>query len=166
MRTFLLLVACAMGAGCRRPAAAPTAEPTPPTAVDSGAIVIPEERDTPPPPSVPEAPEADSGVFSPPEGARRLCDQHVNAPPLHVAWSSYALAEAPREVVARYRARRFRTDTPEPDVNPDPEHLTLRGPGDVVVTIYPSGENNSHPHCATEPTDQERTVLLLSRAVR
>jgi hypothetical protein len=157
-----------LAAACRR--GAPSAPPTPTTpgtsAADTGAIVIPEESPTPSAPQVPPPPEADSGVFSPPEGARRLCDQHITGATMHVQWTTYALAEAPAAVVARYRARRYHPDAPEPDTNPDAEHLMLRGPGDVVVTIYPAGENNSHPHCAVEPTATERTVLLLSHAVR
>jgi hypothetical protein len=53
--------------------------------------------------------------FAPPQGARRLCAEHVNSPTMHITWQSYATADALDEVVAHYQKATGRTATRQAD---------------------------------------------------
>jgi hypothetical protein len=92
-------------------------------------------------------------------GARQLCAEHVTGDAMHLEWRSYATAAAPEEVVAFYR------DAPGEKTRDHPGALRLAA-GDLRLTIFPVAEASRYPSCAEAPAATERTVILVSKAIR
>jgi hypothetical protein len=91
--------------------------------------------------------------------ARQLCSEHISGTGMHILWESYAVAATPEEVAAFY-LRHF------PDATaPKPKQLEVRAPKDKILSVYPAAEP-SFPRCAKEPGPTEKTVILVSQAIR
>ena len=77
---------------------------------------------------------------------------------MHILWASYAVAATPEEVAAYLR--HF------PDAKaPKPKQLEVRGPNDKILSVYPAADP-SFPKCSKEPGPTEKTVILVSQAIR
>jgi len=104
------------------------------------------------------APSAD---FEPYRGARKLCAEHVTGNSMHITWSTHATSDDLNKVVAFYEqtlgrkagtgARGERTFEAKPDRS---------------LSIYPAARHADFPHCETKPKAAEKTVILVSRAIR
>lgn len=100
-----------------------------------------------------------AGGFVPYPGARPLCAEHVSGTPLHITWRSYATPDSVDAVVAHYEKTTGRKATKLPG-----GERRLEWNADHKLAVYPAADNDRFPHCATKPTGDERTVLLISTA--
>ncbi len=97
--------------------------------------------------------------FVPYPGARQLCAEHVSGTPLHITWRSYATPDSVDAVVAHYEKATGRKATTRPS-----GERQLEWHEDHKLAVYPAADNDRFPHCATKPTRDERTVVLISTA--
>lgn len=92
--------------------------------------------------------------FAPFPGARPLCAEHVSGRGMHVEWYSFATSASSEDVVAFYRA------------GTRARELQVDGPGQTKLAVFPASDASRYPSCAEHPTAAERTVILVSRAIR
>jgi hypothetical protein len=102
----------------------------------------------------PAPPAGDWSGFAPYPGARRLCQQRVNAGAMHIQWTGFASVDPP-DAVAGFYARRHGVGAEVP--------LTIRGERMSVLTVSPAAAAG-YPHCPEGARADEPTVIIVSRA--
>jgi hypothetical protein len=111
--------------------------------------------------SAPGAADECEHVFSPPAGAKLLCDERVYATGAEINWRSYATRESRVEVNRRYQtlAARCRVGVvSKPPVFSISQGLTH------LSTHEPSG--NDYPTCTTRAAPSHRTVIVISTMLK
>lgn len=98
-------------------------------------------------------------VFAAYPGARELCSQHVSGNVMHILWHAYATRDVPEKVIAFY-ARAEGEEHAERD-----EHSVTFRHGDKVLSIH-STAAKGYPDCGKAPGPEEKTVIIVSQAVR
>ncbi len=93
--------------------------------------------------------------------ARLLCDQHVSGTGMHILWRSYATVDALDRVIAFYERDTGRKTRPGAGGAPG-----LELDADRKLAIYPAARSEEFPSCAVKPAAGERTVILVSTAIR
>lgn len=96
--------------------------------------------------------------FEPYAGARNLCSEHVTANAMHLTWSSWATKDEVAVVVAHYeRATGQKAGTGE---------RTLSDGKDLRLSVFPASKHDAFPKCDKKPAADEKTVVLISQAIR
>jgi hypothetical protein len=97
--------------------------------------------------------------------ARQLCHEHVRASGprrMEIEWMLFASADAPEEVIAFYerdeKSRAKRDEHGGYDI-------ASKSAARDRMSIIPAAKASHYPHCATRATANEKTVILVSRAV-
>ncbi|MBX3157804.1 MAG: hypothetical protein KF773_17680 [Deltaproteobacteria bacterium] len=99
--------------------------------------------------------------FDPYKGARMLCKEHVSGKAMHVVWTSWATKDDVATVAAHYEKA-----TGGKPQKGDQGELRFSDDKDLRLQVYPAEKNDSFPKCATKPAAGERTVVLISQAIR
>lgn len=96
-------------------------------------------------------------------GARKLCDQHVSASSMEIAWQSYSTEDPIERVVAFYEK-----DQKAKSSSGDAGEKTIRAPAraDDVLSIIAAERADKLPHCETAPPAAAKTVIVVSSATR
>ncbi|MDF2696499.1 MAG: hypothetical protein K0S65_4882 [Labilithrix sp.] len=164
------LVACSRRTNAPTPTpepAAPSAETAPPavpTPTFSGPLrPIPNAPgNSVPPNAVAEkaaGPPRDgcAGLFDPPEGAVKLCNEHTMGGDAEIHWTSWAVTTSRMDAFERYRTRAtacsasVTTKPPILSVTKDETRLSVH---DATETGYPS--------CANRPPPSHASVIIIS----
>ena len=99
--------------------------------------------------------------FEPYKGARNLCSEHVTGNTMHIRWTSWATRDDVATVVAHYeKAIGKKAETG------DKGERTFSDGKDLRIAIYPATKNDGFPSCSKKPEAGEKTVVLISRAIR
>jgi hypothetical protein len=101
-------------------------------------------------------------VFTTYPRVTKLCEEHITAQGMHVLWRSFASSDPPETVATFYRERHRAWVVTDPASPGQP--LRLVAPKDLVLTVHAVG--TGHPTCASAPGAGDRTVILVSQAVR
>lgn len=145
-------------AGCSRPQGEPSASEGPRASSTLAAS---------PPGAPPNAPAAArkagppragcEGLFDPPEGASKLCDEHVLGGGAEIHWTSWAVTSSRMDTFRPYQARATGCGA----------GFTLKPPlldvakGDERLSIHDAGEAG-YPSCAAKPDAAHPTVIVIS----
>lgn len=144
--------------GCSRPQGEPSANEGPRA---SSTLT------TSPPRNAPNAPAADrkagppragcEGLFDPPEGAIKLCDEHVLGGGAEIHWTSWAVTSSRMDTFRPYQARATGCGA----------GLTFKPPlldvtkGNESLSIHEASEAG-YPSCAAKPDAAHPTVIVIS----
>jgi hypothetical protein len=96
--------------------------------------------------------------------ARKLCSEEVVGNGMRISFSTYAVADEPARVVAFYEKQLGAKARPEAagswdfDLPADPKNAKM--------SIYPAARAGDFPHCQQAPAARDKTVILVSRALR
>jgi hypothetical protein len=158
---FTALVACSRPQGEPTAREAPLASP-PAAARPPDATLRPNAA----PNAAPNAPAAGragppragcEGLFDPPEGAVKLCDEHVMADRAEIHWTSWAVTTSRLDTFQTYRAR---TTECGASATFKPPLLNV-SKGDQRLSIHEAGETG-YPACAVKPDAARPTVVVIS----
>lgn len=164
------LFACA----CSRPQSEPAPAREPPT---PSAQVVPSSTSTtsgspgPAPPAAPNGgppsavaaksagpPRAGcDGLFDPPAGAVKLCDEHVLGGGAEIHWTSWAVKTSRMDTFRRYQEHADGCSASATSKPPAPSVTK----GDARLTIHDASESG-YPSCATRPDADHPTVVVIS----
>jgi hypothetical protein len=100
-------------------------------------------------------------AYPPPKGARNLCSEHVIGNTMHIAWTSWASKDDVAKVVADYE----KSLAMKAKAGDKGEHEFSDGKN-LRLAIYPAAKVDDFPHCATKPAAGEKTIVLISQAIR
>jgi hypothetical protein len=78
---------------------------------------------------------------------------------MHILWSAYATRDAPEQVNAFYLQAEGKEHAEQNE-----NSLTFRR-GDKVLSIHRASAKD-YPDCGTHPSPEEKTVLIVSQAIR
>jgi hypothetical protein len=94
---------------------------------------------------------------------RLLCSEHVTGNNMHITWQTYASKDDMAKVVAFYEK-----STKQKPGKGDKGEVSFDGadPANDKMSIYPAAKNNDFPSCATKPAAGEKTVIMISKAIR
>ena len=98
-------------------------------------------------------------AFSAYPGARELCSQHVTGNTMHILWRAYAAVDATKDVIAFYVQAE-----PKENIELSENSLTVRR-GDKVLSVHAASATD-YPRCGVDPRPGERTVLIVSHAMK
>jgi hypothetical protein len=101
--------------------------------------------------------------FEPYKGARQLCSEHVSGGKgsMHITWTSWATKDDLATVVAHYeKAHGKKAGTG------DKGERTFSDDKNLRLSIYPATKNDDFPKCGKKPEAGEKTVVLISQAIR
>jgi len=98
-------------------------------------------------------------TFSAYPGARELCSQHVTGNTMHILWRAYVTVDATKDVIAFYVQAEGKEH-----VELSENSLTVRR-GDKVLSVHAASARD-YPRCGADPRPGERTVLIVSQAIR
>lgn len=104
---------------------------------------------------------ADPTGFEPYKGARNLCSEHVVGNTMHITWSSWATKDDLASVVASYEKAIGKNAG-----TGDKGERTFSGDKDFRLAIYPAAKLDDFPHCNEKPKAGEKTIVLISQAIR
>src|SRR5262249_38161422 len=96
-------------------------------------------------------------------GARKVCDQHVTASGMEIAWQSYATPDPVKRVVAFYEKDQ-KTEAKTGEAGEKTLHAPARD--DDVLSIIGAESAERLPHCETAPPPEAKTVIVVSSATR
>jgi len=94
-------------------------------------------------------------------GSRELCNQHITGNTMHIIWSSHATKDELSKVVAHYEkvlGKKAKAD--------DHGAKTIEVDANRHVTIYPRASEGKLPTCDTKSKASEKTIVMLSHAIR
>ncbi len=97
------------------------------------------------------------GLFDPPEGAAKLCDEHVLAGRGEIHWTSWAVTTSRADTFRPYHARASACGA---GATFKPPILSV-SKGDARLSIHDKGES-SYPSCATKPGPAHASVVIIS----
>ena len=111
--------------------------------------------------SWPDEPEGTRwlGVFPAYPGAREICSQHVTGNLMHIIWAAYATRDEPEKVGAFYLKSEG-----EERAERNNAWLTFRH-GDKLLSIHRASARD-YPDCGKSPDREDKTVLIVSQAIR
>jgi hypothetical protein len=144
---------CSAGAGDasrKEPPAAAPAEPAAEEPVATPAAAAPNA-----PPDRDEDPC--SGLFDPPAGATKLCDEHVMGQGAEIHWSSWAVTTTRWDTFMAYQ--RPASGCGASTVSKPP--LLAVSKDDIRLSIHDVSET-SYPTCTTRPGPEANTVIVIS----
>jgi hypothetical protein len=95
--------------------------------------------------------------------ARKLCDEHVAGNSMHISWQSYATADDIEKVAKFYERDQNGVFKADPDSG---GRMLRAADGSSVVTLITVAKAENIPSCDTKPKKGEKTVILVSKAVR
>jgi hypothetical protein len=98
--------------------------------------------------------------FEPYKNARNLCSEHITGNSMHVHWTTWATKDDLATVVAHYEkviGRKAETGS-KGDRN--------FSDGKDRLMIYSADNNDKFPSCGKSPEAGEKTVVLISKAIR
>ncbi len=98
-------------------------------------------------------------IFTIYPGVRDMCNQHITGNSMHILWRSYASKDAPSKVMAFYKERH--SDLVESTSNAE---MKLRGTSDKVLSVH--AVPGKFPTCENGPAADEKTVIVVSQAIR
>jgi hypothetical protein len=98
-------------------------------------------------------------TFSAYPGARVLCSQHVTGNIMHILWTAYVTVDATKDVIAFYVQAEGKER-----VELEENSVTVRR-GDQVLSVHAASAKD-YPRCGVEPRREERTVIIVSQAIR
>lgn len=169
--SFVLLVVV----GCSRPQTepapardrpAPSAQTAPSststTSGSPGPAPLPAAPNATPPSAVAEKSagpprEGCDGLFDPPAGAVKLCDEHTLGSGAEIHWTSWAVRTSRVETVRLYEQRAAGCGA---TATSNPTSLSL-GKGDARLSVHDASESG-YPSCTTKPPADHPTVLVIS----
>lgn len=99
-----------------------------------------------------------SGLFDPPPGATKLCQQSVTGTGAEIHWSSWAVTSSRMEVFQLYQERA--KGCPDVSSVSKPPLLAV-SQGDTRASIHDVTESG-YPTCDTRPPPDAKTVLVIS----
>jgi hypothetical protein len=101
--------------------------------------------------------------FAPYPGTRELCQQRVYGESqgrrVEIHWRSFATRDSPTDVIAFYARREGRKAERSGDT------LEVHHGADHNLSVYPASKTDI-PSCDSRPNSEERTVILVSLALR
>ena len=100
-------------------------------------------------------------VFPPYPGSRELCHQRVHGSSGEITWTAYTASDLPQVVTAFYEGR---LGKPETDSDGTRFRGAKEGATEQVLSVHPIG--GSYPRCGKDPGPDDRTMLIVSRAVK
>jgi hypothetical protein len=95
------------------------------------------------------------------KGARQLCSEHVAAKDMHIQWASYATTDDVAKVIASYEKSTGKKAAKQAKGN-----VTIEKDKGYVLSIYAAKDVDKFPTCATKPTADEKTVILISQGIK
>lgn len=98
-------------------------------------------------------------TFSVYPGARELCSQHVTGNVMHILWRAYATVDATKDVIAFYVQAEGKEH-----VELEENSVTVHR-GDKVLSVHAASAKD-YPRCGAEPRREEKTVIIVSQAIR
>ncbi len=93
--------------------------------------------------------------------AHQLCNEHVAGKAMHIEWTSWATTDDTAKVIAFYEKSTGKKATKQVKGN-----VTIEKDKGYVLSIYPAKQNDQFPSCATKPTADDKTVVLISQGIR
>lgn len=106
-------------------------------------------------------PAVQKSGFEPYPSARNLCSEHVAGNSMHLAWTSWATKDELAAVVAHYeKATGQKAGTGERG------ERTFTDGKDLRLSVYPASKHDAFPKCDKKPAADEKTVVLISQAIR
>jgi hypothetical protein len=99
--------------------------------------------------------------FEPYKGARNLCSEHVSGNTMHITWTSWATKDDVATVVAHYEKA-----TGVKPATGDKGERTFSDGKNLRLSVYPTSKHDSFPTCSTRPAGDEKTIVLISKAIR
>jgi len=160
MRKLLLFV-LALVAGCSRQneskETTPTASVTPVTpAVPASS---PPTSESAVAAAAPPARAGCDGVFDPPAGATKLCDQHTLGNNMEIHWTSWTVKTSPWETFEPYRKRAGECKM---GFTFKPPILSVSDNADMRLSIHDVKETGI-PSCEKKPDGEAKAIIVISR---
>jgi hypothetical protein len=97
------------------------------------------------------------GLFDPPEGGLKLCDEHVMAMNAEIHWTSWAVTTSRLETFRPYRERAGKCGA---SVTFKPPLLSV-GKENLRLSVHDANEAGA-PSCATKPGAAHASVVVIS----
>jgi hypothetical protein len=97
-------------------------------------------------------------------GAHRLCQQHVVGNSMHIEWSSYATTDEPAKVLAFYEKALGAKSAA--GVHGSRTFDLAGSNGTIKLAMYPAAVADAFPSCSVAPKSDDRTVILVSQAIK
>ncbi len=94
-------------------------------------------------------------------GSRELCRQHVSGNKMHIIWSSHASRDELAKVVAFYEKALGKKAKAEAN-----GAKAIQADANRHVTIYPVASEGRLPTCTKKSMAGEKTIVMLSHAIR
>ena len=125
----------------------------------SGAKDSPPKESSPPAPAAGATAPAEScaGLFEPPAGGTKLCDEHVAAEGEEIHWTSWAVTASRMDAFKPYGDRGAACGA---SVVTKPPILAV-SKGEMRVSVHDKGETG-YPTCASTPGPGDQSVVLIS----
>ena len=120
-------------------------------ACSGGNDTKPKEKATPAPAATCE------GLFEPPAGGTKLCDEHVMAENEEIEWTSWAVKASRMDVFRPYQERAGACGA---GVVTKPPILAITL-GDQRVSVHET-DDTTFPSCANKPGPDDQAVVLIS----
>jgi hypothetical protein len=96
-------------------------------------------------------------------GAHSLCHEHVAGTSMHIEWMSYATTDEPGKVVAFYE-KSLAAKSGAGDNGS--RTFDLGTDGTTKLSVFPAAKADAFPHCSVAPKAADRTVILVSQAIK
>jgi hypothetical protein len=103
--------------------------------------------------------EGCDGVFDPPQGAIKLCDEHVLADKSEIHWTSWSVTTSRMDTFDPYRKRAGECKM---GATWKPPILSISNNADMRLSIHDVTETG-FPSCSVKPGAEAKSVIVISQ---